>query len=571
MSAHRVVAAIDFGTHGSGFAWAAVNETNRDMTQREIFYFDGWTQQVVYPKNLSALLLDKAGSLLDWGYLAEERMYLEGFPDGRTYQTNYKMSLQQNKGVAGTLATSGGPDPAWKETSKLITLCIRKVYEKALEHITAGGAYTERDIAWCITVPAIWDDYTKELMLEAARQAGLPNDDDRLKIALEPEAAALYCIVHGDQALTQPGCRFLVIDAGGGTVDITSYQVDRGPRLSELGTPTGDKAGSEYLNKFFIEDVLCDRFGPGFVNELMKKYPREFYELRGAWERAKRGVTATGTRPVTIPLPAQVYNHAKADGIALDKLKQAQGVIDTAIAIPADEVRQIFEKAIAAIIRAVGEQLRQMRSASSRAGGEVALLVGGFAESAYLQTRLRDYLDGEGVKLHIPPRPSVAVMTGAAHFAYDPSVIRARRSPLTYGEKILYPFREGIDPHSKRKFGDKGFVWCEDRFDVFVVRDEAVETDECRKSRIPPIRSDQTDMLIEIFATKASSAEYTTESGMAKVANLLVSLQGSMHLPREDRLVETRLYFGDTHIHVEAENVHTGNVQRAQITWKPTW
>jgi molecular chaperone DnaK (HSP70) len=577
MSMHRVVAAIDFGTHGSGFAWAVVNETNRDMTQREIFYFDNWdAQQVVYPKNLSALLLDKHGNLLEWGYRAQQRMYEEGLIDDRRYETNYKMSLQINTGAAGTLRNLGGSRPTADRTAALITQCIRKVYEKALEHVTAGGAYTADEIAWCITVPAIWEEYTKDLMLKAARSAGLPSDDDRLQLALEPEAAALYCIVKGDKALTVPGCRFLVIDAGGGTVDITSYQVERGPRLSQLATPTGDKAGSEYLNKFFIGDILCDRFGSSFVSALMKRYPREYYELLAAWERAKRGIQVGAQRPVTIPLPAEVYAFAglekDAHGrTALANIGARQGGVNTVIVIPATEMRDVFEKAVTAIIAAVTEQLRQMRRSAGTSGGEIALLVGGFAESAYLQSRLRDFLQVEGVTMHVPERPSVAVMTGAAHYAYDPSVIRSRRSPLTYGLKVLFEFREGIDPNSKKKIGDNGFVWCEDRFEGFVVRDEAVETDECRSLRLPPIRADQTDMRIEIFATKAPRAEYTTEAGMGKKADLLVSLEGTMHLQREDRLVETRLYFGDTHIRVEAENVHTGKVQEAKITWQPTW
>ena len=117
---------------------AAVNEINRDMTQREIFYFDGWdAQQVVYPKNLSALLLDKSGNLLDWGYRARERMYLEGSSAGHQYKTNYKMSLQQNMGK-GTL-TDDGDDRDRAGVTRLVTLCIGHVYKKA---IGSGNART---------------------------------------------------------------------------------------------------------------------------------------------------------------------------------------------------------------------------------------------------------------------------------------------------------------------------------------------------------------------------------------------------------------------------------------------
>jgi hypothetical protein len=565
------VAAIDFGTHGSGFAWAVVNETNRDMTQREIFYFDNWdAQQVVYPKNLSALLLDKHGNLLDWGYRARERMYLEDPAAGHQYKANYKMSLQQDM-AAGTLANGDnamGPG----EVSRLIELCIRQVFKKALEHIKAGGAYTEDDIAWCITVPAIWDEFTKDLMRKAAIAAGLPDDDERLKTALEPEAAALYCIVNGQQALTKPGCRFLVIDAGGGTVDITSYQLEHGPRLSGLGAPTGDKAGSEYLNQFFVTDVLCDRFGVGFVTELRAKFPRDYYDLMGSWDRAKRTVAAAGKRPVTIPLPARVYAQAMLDGKALDRIKKRQGGVDTAILIPADEVRRVFEKAVGAIIGAVGEQLRRMRAASGVSRGEIAVLVGGFADSPYLQDRLREYLHGEGVQLHVPPRPSVAVLAGAAHFAFDPSVIRARRSPFTYGISIMDFFRKGIDPESKLCLDDDGGQWCTDRIAVLVTRDGAVAADECvTHSFGGPLWEASTHALFQIVATKDKNPTYTTDPGVDVKASITMPYGSAMSLPRRQRRTQARLYFGDTRIRVEAENLHNGELLKADIDWKPTW
>jgi hypothetical protein len=571
VSAPRVVAAIDFGTHGSGFAWAVVNETNRDMTQREIFYFDNWdAQQVVYPKNLSALLLDKHGSLLDWGYRARERMYLEDPGAGHQYMANYKMSLQQDM-VAGTLVDdSHTMGPA--EVSRLIELCIRQVYDKALEHIKAGGAYTEDDIAWCITVPAIWDEFTKDLMRKAAITAGLPDDDERLKTALEPEAAALYCIVKGQQELTEPGCRFLVIDAGGGTVDITSYQLEPGPRLSGLGAPTGDKAGSEYLNQFFATDVLCDRLGAGFVTELRAQFPRDYYDLMGSWDRAKRSVSAGSKRPITIPLPARAYAQAMLDGNALEQIKKRQDGVDTAIVIPADEVRLVFDKAVGAIIDAVGEQIRRMRAASGVSRGEIAVLVGGFAESPYLRDRLREYLDGQGVQMHVPPRPSVAVLAGAAHFAFDPSVIRARRSPFTYGISTMSRFRKGIDPESKLYLDDDGDQWCNDRVAVLVTRDGAVATDECvTQSFGGPLREASTHAHFQIVATKDKNPTYTTDPGVEAKASITMPYGSAMSLPRHQRQTEARLYFGDTRIRVEAENLYNGEVLKADIDWKPTW
>ena len=40
------------------------------------------------------------------------------------------------------------------------------------------------------------------------------------------------------------GCRYMVVDCGGGTVDITVHQVDKGEKLIELYRATGGPYGS---------------------------------------------------------------------------------------------------------------------------------------------------------------------------------------------------------------------------------------------------------------------------------------------------------------------------------------
>jgi len=73
------------------------------------------------------------------------------------------------------------------------------------------------------------------------------------------------------------------------------------------------------------------------------------------------------------------------------------------------------------------------------------------------------------------------------------------------------------------------------------------------------------------YQTRELYPTYTTDPGVDKVADLIVHFGSAMSLPKEQREVEVRLYFGDTQIRVEAENVHTGQVQKAQVKWTPTW
>jgi hypothetical protein len=91
----RIVAAIDFGTHGTGFAWAFSSAREDEPSHRTIYTFDDWTDQPAsYVKNLSAILLDGSGGVLAWGYEARRLFEAGAAADGdRTYAERFKMGL----------------------------------------------------------------------------------------------------------------------------------------------------------------------------------------------------------------------------------------------------------------------------------------------------------------------------------------------------------------------------------------------------------------------------------------------------------------------------------------------
>jgi len=72
-----------------------------------------------------------------------------------------------------------------------------------------------------ITVPAIWPDYARKAMMEAARKAGRfdyrAGGATTLGFAAEPEAAALASLWDRAQVLKK-GDVYMICDAGGGTV-----------------------------------------------------------------------------------------------------------------------------------------------------------------------------------------------------------------------------------------------------------------------------------------------------------------------------------------------------------------
>ena len=88
-----------------------------------------------------------------------------------------------------------------------------------------------------VTVPASFDEASRALTLEAARQAGL----HRVKLIEEPQAACYDWLWRNRKSLARQLAEvrlLLVVDVGGGTTDLTLIQVESGenePMLTRIG------------------------------------------------------------------------------------------------------------------------------------------------------------------------------------------------------------------------------------------------------------------------------------------------------------------------------------------------
>lgn len=112
----------------------------------------------------------------------------------------------------------------------------------------------EANIHYYLTVPAIWDETAKAATRTAAVKAGfLPfKDHNRLTLVAEPEAAAMFCVKSGMLDL-QIHDVVLVVDCGGGTVDLIAYKVEDNDsfKLTECTAGSGDCCGSTAVNRNF--------------------------------------------------------------------------------------------------------------------------------------------------------------------------------------------------------------------------------------------------------------------------------------------------------------------------------
>lgn len=133
---------------------------------------------------------------------------------------------------------------------------LRKALRIQLQKILGEAVYNrhEDSIHYYLTVPAIWNDAGKAATKRAAIQAGLvrAESDSRVTLISEPEAAAMFCSKTGLLNLKIMDA-VLVVDCGGGTVDLIAYEVTQEEPLTlvEATTGSGDSCGSTAVNRNF--------------------------------------------------------------------------------------------------------------------------------------------------------------------------------------------------------------------------------------------------------------------------------------------------------------------------------
>ena len=420
-----------------------------------------------------------------------------------------------------------------------------------------------------------WDRFSEQTMREAAKRAGLPSENDRLILALEPEAAAHYARVSGLRTtglsggratLMSPRSRFMVVDCGGGTVDITSYRADTNNNLEEIGNDCGGPYGSDYLNRAFVEEVLLSRFSSwNRMRELATTSPAAFASLIESWEKEKTYVEFPVTGEIYIPMPAALHRTLTSDD--LEVLGSKQNDITDMIVVTEEETSSIFDNLVANVLQLVDKQLTDMSlQRRSTKGDEIIVLVGGFGASKYLQKRLQEHVSSRASVI-IPPDPGAAVLEGAVHYAYDPQ-IRARKTKLTYGVNTGPEFVVGLDPESKRFIDEFGVARCHDRFNIFVNAQEVVRVDRCVSQVLHPVNPTQSQTSMEIYASKKLRPRYVDEEQVIRLGEIYVDLAGVMKEKFEDRSVKVSMFFGETEIRVQATVEMTGEVLHTNIKFE---
>ncbi|XP_071337619.1 heat shock 70 kDa protein 12A isoform X2 [Trachinotus anak] len=612
-----VVVAIDFGTTSSGYAYAFTKEPECIHTMRR---WEGGDPGVSNQKTPTTILLTPDRKFHSFGYAARD-FYHDLDPSESKhwlYLEKFKMKLHTtaNLSIDTDLHAANGKRV---KALDIFAYALAFFKEQALKELSdqTGGEFDNNDVRWVITVPAIWKMPAKQFMREAAYKSGLVSREnpEQLIIALEPEAASIYCrklrlhqmvdlgtqtsqngfnptdnvgsgmtqakehVRRNRQSRTflvenvigelwselEEGDRYVVVDCGGGTVDLTVHQI-RLPEghLKELYKASGGPYGSIGIDYEF-EKLLCKIFGQDFIDQFKVKRPAAWVDLMIAFESRKRAAAPDRTNPLNINLPFSFIDYYKKfRGHSVEHALRKSNVdfvkwsSQGMLRMSPDAMNSLFKPTIDHIIQHLTELFEKPEVSDIK----FLFLVGGFAESPLLQHAVQNMLQGRS-RIIIPHDVGLTILKGAVLFGLDPSVIKVRRSPLTYGVGVLNRFVEGKHPPEKLLVKD-GTRWCTDVFDTFIAADQSVALGEMVKRSYTPAKPSQQVIVIHVYCSEKESVGFISESGIRKCGTLRLDVSGTESTaPRRE--IQTLMQFGDTEIRAMAVDVSTGRTVKASI------
>ncbi|RIA86102.1 hypothetical protein C1645_878884 [Glomus cerebriforme] len=550
----RVVVGLDFGTTYTGFSLYHVDDDVEDIKTN-----DEWPGEIGQLKTNTVLQYKANFEEVElWGYPA-----LCKKPNKKS-KYNETKPIELFKLYLGNCLEKFRPNlPEPLTYKQVITdyLCeIGKLIKKTIYQFWSEIDFME-NVLLILTVPAEYSENDKAIMRECIFNAELIVDkySENLQFTTEPEAAAIYCMhnILREHDLTEPGTTFMIIDCGGGTVDLTTRKLLENNQLGEVTERAGDFCGSTFIDNEFIE-LLKRKVGNSAINLLKEKhYGQLQYMVQEFCQYVK--IPFTGDDPdfsyemdledVAPALLEYVTNSER------DLMEENEWIIE----LDFNTIKSMFDPIIDRIIEMIRAQLYNSSRKCS-----VMFLVGGFGQSQYLKKRVEEEFNQLVENILIPTQPIAAVVRGAAiygkslyesknlkNMSNSKCVIATRVLNNTFGIKLSYKWKDG-DPLNRLVNNGRIHKFCR----IVERKTEVTIDQEFEVKNLYPSSPSETKLSFKIFYTRNYSAIYCDESGMKLLGELIIDLP-DVHLGK-DRPCTFSLTFGDMEIKARAFNQTNG-------------
>ncbi|KAK3576501.1 hypothetical protein CHS0354_034177 [Potamilus streckersoni] len=558
-----VVVALDIGTSYSGYVISFLDTYRRrsiDEVQARLWR----SGSITTFKAPTCVLCNANKEFHSFGYEAEG--HFSALPDDDEdpsdwyFFKNFKMLLYKEQDLSrGTELL----DATGKKMLAIdvFVMCIKYLKDTAVEEAIARvEELKESDFHWVVTVPAIWSDQSKQFMREAAEKAGIENS--HLRLALEPECASVFCrdvavrksLSHigtvTDLSTMESGSRYMVVDMGGGTIDVTVHEVTENGALKEITQASGGEWGANQVNTAFSA-FMIKIFGAPVWKKFETGFPIEFYEFMQDFERKK---CSKPNKKVNISIPITLSElHKENEGCDLSMSLKSMNLSGTSVQFKQGNRlsldAELFQKEFfASCIENITVHLETVIQRVPNL--KRILLVGGFSECLLVNDSIKKTFPKQRVIL--PPEATVAVLRGAILYGRDPSVIKSRICKFTYGFDWSEEYNPMIHPRDKRINTDDG-PYCSDIFKKLVEVGEEINVGHCSEEIETFVTYQfQERIAFPFYKSTQKSPRFVTDEGCTHIGTLYMDVPYS----REgvNRSVFIQVQFGGTEITAKARD-----------------
>ena len=406
---------------------------------------------------------------------------------------------------------------------------------------------------------------------------------EKLSLAHEPESAALYCLDEAEKEARQSGSTFqppkcyMVLDIGGGTVDISIHKVEPSGGVRVLIAPSGNDWGGTKINQKFkqflgrlVDDENFSRYSFGTNTRAnpkrSSKHSADLDDLiNGNFEQQKRlyGNNILPSDEIVITLPFSFIN-VYGDDLQRAVTQSNNTDIDFSedeLVLPTSVVQSFFEDAVSEIKGCMMKSLEMIPTGDKV---DAVFFVGGFGGCRYLYNKLERAIKEDynpSCMTYRPDDHETAVVSGAALFRQNPEVISCRVTDATYGTSCSMRFKPYHNPAYKF-YDDDRDERCNHLFAPFTLRGDVVSTSKVLVRTFIPISHYQSSMTFTIYSSRDKSIPYVVSERGKALENIKEIGELTVRMPDmsgdKNRKVKLFFDFSHTEIQIEAYDLTSG-------------
>jgi len=408
-------------------------------------------------------------------------------------------------------------------------------------------------------------------------QAGFCAGHNDLKFALEPEAASLYCLDERKDLLSAASGQHLVVDCGGGTVDIAAHNWVRAPQenkiyVDELHKVHGGPCGSFAINTEF-EKVLIELFK---VDINMLKH-----ECGGQWSKViykdfEKSKCSFGLEEndasVLIPNKLQTFIKNRSGKTISQLTREYKRYAlqwdedEEAVVIPSAVMRKLFQPVVDQIIHVIEDVLQ----APACKPIKNIFMVGGFSQCKLLFNAVKKHFSSKATVSTGPPgtSPIYSVLYGSVKFGRHHDMVRSRIMNQTLGIETWDEFLPQKHATSKKYTDANGKCYCKEIFTKFVQAGQSISTQHSTSTKqvFEPIPNENNSCCIKIYGSYEENPKYIDDMSSYLVGTFTLE---NLPSPRSGVSQEVTVHMDvrGTEIIVTATN----NASRRQLPLKLNW